>query len=220
MPCSLFTDLGTRPTIQLLVDLIYAGQNRHSADSSLYVQCLAAILRLPVHQSENNFLSLKQSFADETNRIFFQDGLDWKKLVKDHFNNVRISSKNRKFENLYFFQKKKSWKTQFFCLKFFRWSKLCFYFPEKKIIFSWNFSANNKLQAATIFKEIWNMELWNNLKNGNCFWKMIFLINFWRKMKIFEKIWKMNFFEKIWKMNFFEKIWKMKIFEKNWKKNV
>jgi len=151
MPCSLFTDLGTRPTIQLLVDLIYAGQNRHSADSSLYVQCLAAILRLPVHQSENNFLSLKQSFADETNRIFFQDGLDWKKLVKDHFNNVRISSKNREILKRGISCSRNSWKTETKVLqKFFLGISILFLLPWKKSFFFWNFSPNNKLKIVEI----------------------------------------------------------------------
>ena len=61
---------------------------RQNVDSSLYVQCLGALLRLPVHQTENNFMELKEQFADETNRIFFASGLDWRRFMKDHLRSV------------------------------------------------------------------------------------------------------------------------------------
>ena len=53
-------------------------------DSSLYVQCLAALLRLPVHQTLNSFMDLKESFADETNQIIFGPDVDWKSFIKSH----------------------------------------------------------------------------------------------------------------------------------------
>ena len=88
MPCSLYTDLGTRPTIQLLIDLIYSCQSKKNLESLLYVQCLAAVLRLPVHQTENNFLGLKRAFADEINVTFFRKDLDWRSFIKINFNEV------------------------------------------------------------------------------------------------------------------------------------